>query len=168
MKTVPITIDTGTAYGRPAPQLQARADRGRRRHADGRAAAPLLAPDRPGRRCQRHAAPGARARRRPGAVSRQERPAGSGVSALHAPRRVADVRQGRGARHPLLLPRLAVRRAGPLPGAAVRAQPRRAEPHRRRQPWYPVQELYGMVWAYMGPPDRKPVLPRYERAGGAG
>ena len=31
-----------------------------------------------------------------------------------------------------------------------------------RQPWYPVQELYGLVWAYLGPPDRKPVLPRYE------
>ena len=33
---------------------------------------------------------------------------------------------------------------------------------RIRQPWYPVQELYGLVWAYMGPPDKKPVLPRYE------
>ncbi len=33
---------------------------------------------------------------------------------------------------------------------------------RRRQPWYPVQELYGLIWAYMGPPDKKPVLPRYE------
>lgn len=33
---------------------------------------------------------------------------------------------------------------------------------RIRQPWYPVQELYGLIWAYMGPPDRKPVLPRYE------
>jgi nitrite reductase/ring-hydroxylating ferredoxin subunit len=31
-----------------------------------------------------------------------------------------------------------------------------------RQPWYPVQELYGLVWAYLGPPSRKPVLPRYE------
>ncbi|MBC5767381.1 aromatic ring-hydroxylating dioxygenase subunit alpha [Ramlibacter albus] len=31
-----------------------------------------------------------------------------------------------------------------------------------RQPWYPVQELYGLVWAYMGPPGKKPVLPRYE------
>ncbi len=31
-----------------------------------------------------------------------------------------------------------------------------------RQPWYPVQEQYGLIWAYMGPPDRKPVLPRYE------
>ena len=31
-----------------------------------------------------------------------------------------------------------------------------------RQPWYPVQERYGLVWAYLGPPDRKPVLPRYQ------
>lgn len=31
-----------------------------------------------------------------------------------------------------------------------------------RQPWYPVEERYGVVWAYMGPPDRKPVLPRWE------
>jgi phenylpropionate dioxygenase-like ring-hydroxylating dioxygenase large terminal subunit len=31
-----------------------------------------------------------------------------------------------------------------------------------RQPWYPVQERYGLVFAYMGPPDRMPVLPRYD------
>ena len=31
-----------------------------------------------------------------------------------------------------------------------------------RQPWYPVQELYGLIWAYLGPPNKKPVLPRYE------
>lgn len=31
-----------------------------------------------------------------------------------------------------------------------------------RQPWYPVQERYGLVWAYLGPPGKKPVLPRYE------
>src|SRR3954469_860949 len=31
-----------------------------------------------------------------------------------------------------------------------------------RQPWYPVEELYGLVWAYMGPPEKKPVLPKYE------
>ena len=31
-----------------------------------------------------------------------------------------------------------------------------------RQPWYPVQERYGLVWAYMGPPEKKPTLPRYE------
>jgi len=33
---------------------------------------------------------------------------------------------------------------------------------RIRQPWYPVEERYGMVWAYLGPPDKKPVLPRYD------
>jgi nitrite reductase/ring-hydroxylating ferredoxin subunit len=31
-----------------------------------------------------------------------------------------------------------------------------------RQPWYPLQAQYGLLWAYMGPPDKKPVLPRYE------
>lgn len=31
-----------------------------------------------------------------------------------------------------------------------------------RQPWYPVEERYGLIWAYMGPPDKKPVLPRYD------
>ncbi|MEQ8345000.1 MAG: Rieske 2Fe-2S domain-containing protein [Sneathiellaceae bacterium] len=30
-----------------------------------------------------------------------------------------------------------------------------------RQPWYPVEERYGLVWAYMGPWDRKPLLPRH-------
>ena len=30
-----------------------------------------------------------------------------------------------------------------------------------RQPWYPVREAYGIVWAYMGPPDKKPVLTRW-------
>ena len=34
--------------------------------------------------------------------------------------------------------------------------------HRVRQPWYPLQELYGLIWAYLGPPEKKPVLPRYE------
>jgi len=31
-----------------------------------------------------------------------------------------------------------------------------------RQPWYPVQERYGLVFAYLGPPDKMPVLPRYD------
>ncbi len=34
--------------------------------------------------------------------------------------------------------------------------------HRIRQPWYPVEERYGLIFAYMGPPEKKPVLPRYE------
>jgi nitrite reductase/ring-hydroxylating ferredoxin subunit len=31
-----------------------------------------------------------------------------------------------------------------------------------RQPWYPVEERYGLVFAYMGPPAKKPILPRYD------
>jgi phenylpropionate dioxygenase-like ring-hydroxylating dioxygenase large terminal subunit len=31
-----------------------------------------------------------------------------------------------------------------------------------RQPWYPVLEQYDLIWAYLGPADKKPVLPRYE------
>ena len=31
-----------------------------------------------------------------------------------------------------------------------------------RQPWYPVREQYGVVWTYMGPPDRVPLLNRFE------
>lgn len=31
-----------------------------------------------------------------------------------------------------------------------------------RQPWYPVEERYGLVFAYMGPPDKQPALPRYD------
>jgi nitrite reductase/ring-hydroxylating ferredoxin subunit len=31
-----------------------------------------------------------------------------------------------------------------------------------RQPWYPVQQRYGLIFAYMGPSEKKPVLPRYE------
>lgn len=31
-----------------------------------------------------------------------------------------------------------------------------------RQPWYPVEERYGLVYAYLGPPEKKPLLARYE------
>src|SRR6185369_9214586 len=33
---------------------------------------------------------------------------------------------------------------------------------RMRQPWYPVQERYGLIFAYLGPPERKPAVPRWE------
>ncbi len=36
-----------------------------------------------------------------------------------------------------------------------------ARRHNVRQPWYPVEERYGLVFAYLGPPERKPLLPRY-------
>ena len=31
-----------------------------------------------------------------------------------------------------------------------------------RQPWYPVEERYGLVFAYLGPAEKKPILPRYD------
>lgn len=31
-----------------------------------------------------------------------------------------------------------------------------------RQPWYPVEERYGLIFGYMGPAEKRPVLPRYE------
>ncbi len=40
--------------------------------------------------------------------------------------------------------------------------PTGAQCQRVRQPWYPVEERYGLVFAYLGPPERKPLLPRYE------
>ena len=30
-----------------------------------------------------------------------------------------------------------------------------------RQPWYPVVEKYGLVFTYMGPPERQPMMPRF-------
>ncbi|GAA2888304.1 aromatic ring-hydroxylating dioxygenase subunit alpha [Streptosporangium fragile] len=32
---------------------------------------------------------------------------------------------------------------------------------RVRQPWYPLHEWAGLIFAYMGPPDRMPVFPRF-------
>jgi phenylpropionate dioxygenase-like ring-hydroxylating dioxygenase large terminal subunit len=31
-----------------------------------------------------------------------------------------------------------------------------------RQPWYPLEERYGLVFAYLGPPEKKPILPSYD------
>ncbi|MEZ5343448.1 MAG: Rieske 2Fe-2S domain-containing protein [Acidimicrobiales bacterium] len=31
-----------------------------------------------------------------------------------------------------------------------------------RQPWYPVQEYNGLIFAYMGPADKQPVFPRFD------
>ncbi|MEL7210080.1 MAG: hypothetical protein AAGK32_17925, partial [Actinomycetota bacterium] len=32
---------------------------------------------------------------------------------------------------------------------------------RYRQPWYPVVDYNGLLFTYMGPPERQPVFPRY-------
>ncbi|HEX9556596.1 MAG TPA: aromatic ring-hydroxylating dioxygenase subunit alpha, partial [Reyranella sp.] len=42
------------------------------------------------------------------------------------------------------------------------AHPAGPQCQRVRQPWYPVAERYGLVFAYLGPPEKRPVLPRYE------
>ena len=31
-----------------------------------------------------------------------------------------------------------------------------------RQPWYPVQEFGGLIFTYMGPPEKQPDFPRYD------
>lgn len=31
--------------------------------------------------------------------------------------------------------------------------------HKLRQPWYPVVEQFGAIWAYMGPPEKQPLFP---------
>ena len=31
-----------------------------------------------------------------------------------------------------------------------------------RQPWYPVTDYHGLLFAYLGPPEKKPALPRYD------
>jgi phenylpropionate dioxygenase-like ring-hydroxylating dioxygenase large terminal subunit len=41
-------------------------------------------------------------------------------------------------------------------------EPSGAQCQRVRQPWYPTQDRYGLVFAYLGPPDKMPVLPRFE------
>jgi len=33
---------------------------------------------------------------------------------------------------------------------------------RVRQPWYPLEERYGLIFAYLGPPAKKPLLPHFE------
>jgi nitrite reductase/ring-hydroxylating ferredoxin subunit len=43
-------------------------------------------------------------------------------------------------------------------------EPKLGEGHREkvRQPWYPVADHYGLVFAYMGPPEKKPLLPKFD------
>ena len=31
-----------------------------------------------------------------------------------------------------------------------------------RQPWYPTHEFGGLVFAYMGPPEKKPIFPEFD------
>ena len=40
--------------------------------------------------------------------------------------------------------------------------------HRIRQPWYPVVEELGAIWAYMGPPEKQPLFPSFSCFEGLG
>jgi nitrite reductase/ring-hydroxylating ferredoxin subunit len=43
-------------------------------------------------------------------------------------------------------------------------EPGATPPAGSRQPWYPLVEKFGLVWTYMGPPDRQPAFPRFSMA----
>ena len=102
-------------------------------HARGRAASPLLAPGGYRAGADRRAAHPVRAHpgRGPGPVQGQERERRPDPGPLRPPRRLADVRPGRGAGHLLRLPRLAVRHRGQLPGDAGRARRQQVPPDRQ-------------------------------------
>jgi nitrite reductase/ring-hydroxylating ferredoxin subunit len=40
-------------------------------------------------------------------------------------------------------------------------EPGAKPPAGARQPWYPLLERFGLIWTYMGPPDRQPAFPRF-------
>jgi len=138
-----------------------RTHRRRPRHANGGIAATLLASDRPRLRRQRCSPKSPRARRGPHPVPRQAWPRRPAARALLPSWHHTVLRQGRGdgirccyhgwkfdvEGHCLEQP-------CEVDGGQFR--------DKVRQPWYPVQERYGLVFAFMGPSERKPVLPRYE------
>ena len=78
--------------------------------------------------------------------------------------RLAGLRHPARGRPALPVPRLAVQRRRHLPGAALRRHRRRGRARSRTRSAidaYPVEALGGLVFAYMGPPERKPLLPRW-------
>ena len=138
-------------------QGRCRADPCGSRLADGRAAAPLLAA---GVRCPTNsrdlARNGAHSRRGDRRVPRQGGPGRLPRSALRASRHLARMGPYRGERHPLLLPRLALRYRWPCHRNAVRdgGVPRArwmcgSRPIRSRN-------IGGLVFVYMGPPGTEP------------
>src|SRR5881628_2795230 len=127
----------------------------------GHVAAPVLVPYRRQGRSGRQSGQGDQApRRRSGAVSRPARPAWTDRRALSPPSGIDALRYSRGGRPPVLLPRLDVRQPGALPRDAGRAS-RKQLKDRVRTLAYPVEELGGLVFAYLGP-EPTPLLPRWD------
>jgi nitrite reductase/ring-hydroxylating ferredoxin subunit len=161
-RTIPITVDTGTAYGRPTPTHRAELT-------EVGAGTPMGE-----------------------LMRRYWHPVGLTADASDVPRQVRLLgedlilfrdRQGRpGLVHPHCAHRGSSLYYGRVEERGIRCcyhgwlfdvqgrcleqpcEPAAGAAHRDkvRQPWYPVQERYGLVWAYLGPPERKPLLPRYE------
>lgn len=153
-------MDTGTAYGRPAPSY-------RRDLTEVGPGTPMGEPLRRywhpvGLASDAGPVPKkVRAGRGPDPVSRRRRPCGAALSALRAPGH--DPYYGRveerGIRccyHDWLWDvEGRCLEQSCEPGGGARRE-------RLRQPWYPVEERYGLDFAYLGPPEKKPVLPRYD------
>ena len=154
----------GRAYGRVAgghsdPELTEVGGR----HAGGRAAAAVLAPGRAAAATR----PTCRARCGCSARTSILYRDGSGTAGLLTPRcchRGTSLLYGRVEEHGIrccyhgwLFERRrhvhSTSRASPTGGATASSY---------RQPWYPVVEYHGLIFTYMGPPDRQPVFPRYD------
>ena len=156
-------------HDRPGHRLRHRAldlhrgaDRGRPRHADGRAPAALLAPGRPRRRRHRDAAQGARAGRGPDPLPRRRGPgrACSTRAARIAAPRCTTARSRSAASAAAITAGCSTCRAIASSSLASRRAARGAT--RCASPGIRCEERYGLVFAYLGPPEKKPVLPRYE------
>ena len=135
-------IGPGTPCGELHAALLAAGGAGRR--AGGRAPGQGGAPAGPGLR----------------AVPRRAGPLRPAGPALPAPRRRPRLRPARGRRPALPVPRLAVRRDGPVPGDAGRARGQPALPH-VRQPAYPVVARSGVLFAYLGAGE-PPAFPDFD------
>ena len=102
--------------------------------------------------------PGREAHRLP----RHGRPRRPGRRLLPAPRRAVVLRPQRGERPALRLPRLEVRRR---PATASTCRTRRKATRtgtRSTSSRYPCVEAGGLIWAYMGPPDKQPPFPEFD------
>ena len=125
--------------------------------------APLLDPGAPGvgaARARRPAGPRQAARRGARGLPRHAGPRRAARRALPAPAGVALPRSQRGVRPALRLPRLEVRRRGRVRGHDERARGaelRAQDPHHR----LPHRGGGGLIWAYLGPAERRPPPPHF-------
>ena len=65
-------------------------------------------------------------------------------------------------RHPLPLPRLGVRPRRRSASSQPNEPEKSAFRHKVTTPAYSVEEMGGVFWAYLGPAEKKPLLPRID------